>query len=80
MASKLYGVNATIIIFVFVLYCIVLVHFFRLIRSKGFSRDLNIGKLNRSLIEIFMVCKLIILFIRNINIQSSLYKISLRFV
>ena len=24
MASKLYGVNATIIIFVFVLYCIVL--------------------------------------------------------
>ena len=25
MASKLYGVNATIIIFVFVLYCIVMV-------------------------------------------------------
>ena len=26
LASKLYGVNATIIIFVFVLYCIILIH------------------------------------------------------
>ena len=66
MASKLYGVNATIIIFVFVLYCIVLKYTVGPEHNKNERKEIN------SII--------IIIIVMSIKIENNYFNDNIHFI